>query len=421
MKEKNLKKQIELSLIEKMGIGYCYCKISLTPYAQLEDFILIESNDYFKDLTGFKEECIKNKKSKDIINFKNHRINVIKAIEKILVHRKQKVEFEDFFPITKKWVNISVYRKKSEEFFIILYDITKYKREEIELKSRIKKYKSLAELSSNAIIIRNIAGDIIYCNKSALNLFGYSLEEMKKLNMIDLIPKTFMKDISLNISIGDNPVERVHKRKDGTHFYGEETTKLINIEGEVGIAIYIRDITEKKIYNDKTKKMAYFDSLTQLPNRNCFLKQLQHEIKLSRKKQTLLSIMFLDLDKFKEVNDNFGHYMGDKLLQEVAKKIKDTISSKNLIARFGGDEFTLLIKNLDEEKQAEDIAKDIIEVFKQPIYIEGIYVNIKTSIGISFFPNNGSTPQELIKKADKAMYEAKKRGSNRFEVYKESL
>lgn len=142
---------------------------------------------------------------------------------------------------------------------------------------------------------------------------------MKNLNMIDLIPKSSMKDIGFNMSIGDKPVERVHKRKDGTHFYGEETTKLINIEGELGIATYIRDITERKIYNDKTKQMAYFDSLTELPNRNSFLKQLEHEIKLSRKKQTILAIMFLDLDKFKEVNDNFGHCTGDKLLWQVAK------------------------------------------------------------------------------------------------------
>ncbi len=138
------------------------------------------------------------------------------------------------------------------------------------MKNTIKKYKYLIELSADAIIIRNLNGDIIYCNKSALNLFGYSLEEMKNLNMIDLIPKSSMKDIGFNMSIGDKPVERVHKRKDGTHFMGRKQTKLINIEGELGIATYIRDITERKIYNDKTKQMAYFDSLTELPNRNSF-------------------------------------------------------------------------------------------------------------------------------------------------------
>ncbi len=189
--------------------------------------------------------------------------------------------------------------------------------------------------------------------------------------MIDLIPRSSMEEMVVNMSIGDKPIERVHKRKDGTHFYGEEITKLISVEGELGIATYIRDITERKIYNDKTKQMAYFDSLTELPNRNSFLKQLENEIKLSRKKQTLLAVMFLDLDKFKEVNDNFGHYTGDKLLWQVAKRVKRTISSKDLIARFGGDEFTILIRNITHEKQVENLARDIIEVFKEPVYIEG--------------------------------------------------
>ncbi|MGO5066756.1 diguanylate cyclase [Clostridium sporogenes] len=419
MEEKDLIKQIELSVIEKVGIAYCYCKITVDSYGQLEDFIFIESNDYFKKLTGFTKECIKNKKAKDIIAFKSHRINIMKALEKSLLYKERRAEFEDFFHITKKWVKVSLYREKKQGIFITLYDITKYKTKEMELKNTIKKYKSLIELAADAIIIRNLNGDIIYCNKSALNLFGYALEEMKKLNMIDLIPKSSMGDMVVNMSIGDKPIERVHKRKDGTHFYGEETTKLISVEGELGIATYIRDITERKIYNDKTKQMAYFDSLTELPNRNSFLKQLEHEIKLSRKKQTLLAIMFLDLDKFKEVNDNFGHCTGDKLLWQVAKKVKKTISSKDLIARFGGDEFTILIRNITHEKQVEDLARDIIEVFKDSVYIEGIYVNIKTSIGISFFPKDGNTSQELIKKADKAMYDAKKRGSNKFEIYKD--
>ncbi len=119
--------------------------------------------------------------------------------------------------------------------------------------------------------------------------------------------------------------------------------------------------------------------------------------------------MFLDLDKFKEVNDNFGHCTGDKLLWQVAKRVKKTISSKDLIARFGGDEFTILIRNIAHEKQVEDLARDIIEVFKEPICIEGIYVNIKTSIGISFFPKDGHTSQELIKKQIKLCMMLKKR------------
>lgn len=120
MKEKNLIKQMELSVIEKMGIAYCCCKISLNSYGQLEDFIFMESNDYFKDLTGFTKEYIKNKKAKDIIAFGSHRINIMKALEKILLYKEEKIEFEDYFDITKKWVKVLLYTQKNRFFYHIL-------------------------------------------------------------------------------------------------------------------------------------------------------------------------------------------------------------------------------------------------------------------------------------------------------------
>ncbi len=109
------------------------------------------------------------------------------------------------------------------------------------------------------------------------------------------------------------------------------------------------------------------------------------KIKLSRKKQTILAIMFLDLDKFKEVNDNFGHCTGDKLLWQVAKRVKNTISSKDLIARFGGDEFTILIRDIAYEKQVEDLARDIIEVLENYIYRRNI-CKYKDQYRYKFFP-----------------------------------
>ncbi len=112
-----------------------------------------------------------------------------------------------------------MYTQKKQVFYITFYDITKYKVKEIELKNTIKKYKYLIELSADAIIIRNLNGDIIYCNKSALNLFGYSLEEMKNLNMIDLVPRSVMKDIGFNMSIGDKPVERVTIKEKMEHIF----------------------------------------------------------------------------------------------------------------------------------------------------------------------------------------------------------
>lgn len=120
MKEKNLIKQIELSVIEKMGIAYCYCKISLDSYGQLEDFIFMESNDYFKDLTGFTKGYIKNKKAKDIRSFESHRINIMKALEKLLLYKEEKMEFEDYLILLKSGLKYYCIQKKTGFFYYTL-------------------------------------------------------------------------------------------------------------------------------------------------------------------------------------------------------------------------------------------------------------------------------------------------------------
>lgn len=161
---------------------------------------------------------------------------------------------------------------------------------------------------------------------------------------------------------------------------------------------------------DKLYRVAYFDSLTMLPNRLMFKQRLQQAIEAAKQNHKELAVMFLDLNRFKNINDTFGHDVGDKLLAAVSKRINDYIGDNNTLSRLGGDEFTILMTPFDHSSDTIRFAEDLSLVFKQPWIIEGLELHITTSIGIAMYPLHGEDVSTLMKNADKAMYHSKKLG-----------
>jgi diguanylate cyclase (GGDEF)-like protein len=170
---------------------------------------------------------------------------------------------------------------------------------------------------------------------------------------------------------------------------------------------------------EKAMFMALHDSLTGLPNRVKLKEKLKELVRYNKK--STIGIMFLDLDSFKAVNDTLGHDIGDKLLQAVAKRLKNCIKEKDIICRLGGDEFVLVFPDLAEVETIEVIAKKIIGVFRNSFNIDGHILNVTASIGISLCPSHGKEVEKLIKNADMAMYKSKLSGKNRYEFYTEEL
>ncbi|SJZ52768.1 GGDEF domain-containing protein [Selenihalanaerobacter shriftii] len=171
----------------------------------------------------------------------------------------------------------------------------------------------------------------------------------------------------------------------------------------IGIIIYLLK---------KSEHMAYYDHLTSLTNRKRFEEEFKKLIKNSDKNENKLAILFLDLDNFKNVNDTFGHDIGDKLLKEIANRLKNNLRKNDIVARLGGDEFTVLIPKVISYDDAAQTATKLVNILKKPIIINKNEFSIKTSIGISVYPEDGIEPQTLIKKADQAMYKAKKQKIN---------
>jgi diguanylate cyclase (GGDEF)-like protein len=177
----------------------------------------------------------------------------------------------------------------------------------------------------------------------------------------------------------------------------------------------IHDITERKMAEEQIKQLAFYDSLTQLPNRRLLHERLHQSIEQGRREGLQQAVLMLDLDRFKAVNDSFGHKAGDELLQQVAERISEQLRKVDTVARLGGDEFVVLLVNIKHSEDVERVAFAIITELSQPFLLRKTdTVNIGTSIGISFYPQHGDSPEILMDIADAALYQAKEQGRGCF-------
>ncbi len=181
------------------------------------------------------------------------------------------------------------------------------------------------------------------------------------------------------------------------------------------------DITERKEIEEHMRHMAQYDGLTHLPNRALFNDRLQQALVAAQRNQERLALMFLDLDKFKPVNDTYGHGVGDLLLKEVAQRMQDCLRESDTAARIGGDEFVVLLPAIETEQDAGIVGGKILHALNQPFELAGHRLNISSSIGVAVYPEHGSSEKQLVKSADIAMYHAKKNGRNNVKIYQHGM
>jgi diguanylate cyclase (GGDEF)-like protein/PAS domain S-box-containing protein len=222
------------------------------------------------------------------------------------------------------------------------------------------------------------------------------------------------------------------QRPDGHMLFVNERTD-INFEfGQWRIVGTLHDITALKQSEQEITYYAYYDTLTDLPNRRLFIEQLETTIASARRHQRRFTLMFLDLDRFKHVNDTYGHHVGDELLCQAAARIREcvrdsdlvaklSLESDNRVARLAGDEFTVLLDDVDKVDDIADIANRLIDTFSQPFVIGGTPLYVTVSIGITVFPTDGHNVQVLLQHADVAMYHAKQVGRNNYQFFSESM
>ena len=205
-------------------------------------------------------------------------------------------------------------------------------------------------------------------------------------------------------------------RRELTHEY--VLVPVIGPPGRVeAIAGVVRDITEHKAYAENIERTANFDELTGLPNRRVFRDRIEQDLNRSQRAGRGMALMIMDLDGFKDVNDRLGHDAGDKLLQQVAQRLIGCVRRTDTVARIGGDEFSIIIPELDRASQIELVAQKMLDQLGAPFLVQDEAVQVSGSIGITLFPLDASAPEDLMRNADQAMYAAKKGGRNRFSFY----
>jgi len=262
--------------------------------------------------------------------------------------------------------------------------------------------------------------DFTYVNDGLAKLFGYSSPgDIIGHSICELYePPEQVRFITTVVPLvqqrGRWRGEATGLRLDGSLFPQE--ISLSTIDGG-GMVCVVRDITERTYAEEQIKHLAYHDALTTLPNRLLFKDRVTVAISHAQRHESRVAVLFLDLDRFKVINDSLGHNIGDQLLQAVAARVQSCVRDSDTVARLGGDEFTLLLPELAHAEDAALVAQKILEAVRYPFHIEGREFYITTSIGISVFPDDGIDAETLIKSADTAMYQAKEQGRDNYQLF----
>jgi diguanylate cyclase (GGDEF)-like protein/PAS domain S-box-containing protein len=278
--------------------------------------------------------------------------------------------------------------------------------------------------SSEAMVVTDADDTILAINPAFTQLTGYTADEIvgkhPNIRSSGRQDEAFYREMRRDIEASGCWQGEIWNRRKSGEVCAEwlSINTIFNPDGSVHrrVALFY-DITEKKASDDLIWQQANFDPLTGLPNRRMFHDRLDQDIRKAHRNNLLLALLFLDLDRFKEVNDSFGHGIGDQLLKEAAQRLNNSVREIDTVARLGGDEFTVILGELDDVNKVESIAQRILTDLSKPFTLGNDIAYISASIGIAFYSENAATGEELLRCADQAMYCAKNQGRNRYSFF----
>ncbi len=301
----------------------------------------------------------------------------------------------------------------------VLQDITRHQ----EALDQLKLSASVFENTSEGIMITGADNRIISANKALENLTGYRVVEMAgknpKLFTSDRHPSSFFADMWNTLAdIGHWQGEIWNKKKTGEEYLVRAHISTVKTgDNEINYIGLMTDITEQSRLREQMEHMAHHDFLTGLPNRILLEDRLRQALGRAERNKSKFALMFLDLDRFKLINDTLGHNIGDLLLKEVTRRILSCLRAIDTVSRHGGDEFVLLLEEFSNDSDIGHTARKILDSVGTPYKLDGHVVEVTSSIGISLYPRDGGTVPELLKHADIAMYRAKDSGRNNFQFF----
>lgn len=296
---------------------------------------------------------------------------------------------------------------------VLSEEVTERRRMEKLLRESEERFRSIVELAPDLILV-HIEGVVAFMNPIGAALLGYgNPADLIGREVLDLVipedqalaAEQVRKTVELHTPIG--PLEMRFAKRDGTPITLEIAATPSTYHGRPAVQAVGHDITERKCAEETIRHMAYYDMLTGLPNRALFDDRLAVAINRADREGTSFALMFVDMNDFKRVNDSYGHATGDDLLAEVGRRLASATRKSDTVARFGGDEFTLLLPSERSREGATRVATKIIKAMRAPVMTSAGAVEVRMSIGIAFYPHDGRSLGELTHAADTAMYQAK--------------
>ncbi|WP_404445693.1 diguanylate cyclase [Sutcliffiella horikoshii] len=315
--------------------------------------------------------------------------------------------------------------KKVVAISMIYRNIQHLKELEEKLEESHDAYKSLFSYHKNAVCMVNEDGIIENINDACVSITGFPSEVIIGFNIVEYA-KEVVPDLDLDKTRRGEVAnfELLFPDSKGRDLYLSVTNVPIIVKGVVkGTYIIAQDITEKRSIEKEREKLqkqltfqAYHDSLTELPNRRLLEEKLEESLGDAIKNGSMLALCFLDCDHLKEVNDTYGHEIGDELLIAFSKRLVKCVREGDIVARLGGDEFVILLHDMEDLRQVEKIAERILTTLESPYTIQDNVIHATSSIGISTYPTNGTTVKQLFRKADQALYTVKNAGRNNYQI-----
>ena len=325
-------------------------------------------------------------------------------------------------------ISLAKWERDDGQFFTgIVRDITERKRDEIALKDSESRFRFMLENSPIAArITNNATGQVVFANQRYAEL----IDSMRD-KVIGINPKNYYanpldySDVLNQLGKGERVTNRLvellirneHERTK----WALASYMQLEYQNEPAILGWFYDITDRKEMEEQVQHLAYHDPLTDLPNRMLFADRLQQALATAKRDQAQLALMFIDLDKFKPVNDTYGHHVGDLLLKEVAQRIRDCLRDSDTVGRIGGDEFVVLLPVIKSEHDALEVAEKIRCSLNLPFELAGLSLGISSSSGVALYPEHGNEEKQLIKNADDAMYYAKSVGRDNVQIYRSGM
>ncbi|MBS1246739.1 MAG: response regulator, partial [Proteobacteria bacterium] len=404
-------------LFENMTSGFALHEIICDAEGKPVDYRYLQANPAFEKLTGVPIANLVGKRIREILpDTEDYWIQIFGKV----ALTREPMAYENFSRELGKYYDTWAFSPQENQFAVIFTDITKRKLAEAEM----LKLSSALEQTADSVVITDRQGTIEYVNPGFEKTTGYSRDEA--LGQTPRLVKSgkqgagFYKKLWDTILAGDVYSEVfVNRRKDGGLYYEEKTiSPLKDAAGQVTHFVATgKDVTERMQTQERLQHMAQHDALTELPNRALFLDRLKQALARARWHKRLVAVLFVDMDRFKTINDTLGHEIGDKLLQALAERFSVSVREGDTVARFGGDEFVVLLDDVASEKDIGALAQKVIEMLAPPFEIGGQSLYITASIGVSMYPNDGEDSTTLLKNADIAMYRAKDLGKNTYQFY----